>query len=550
MARRDGLVRVRKRPGLQLRSQTADATFNFKPPKDPKTGQPKQYTLAELTDAINETLLSKGYILVRGETTFRLWPSDTKIDPALVRRVHVDELKSLAVRDVVQTVLPLNALVAEDQVANVQKMMSKIGEVVALTGGRNALLMTDLAGNLSRIVDDLRSSEGVDGSQAETYSYVCQFVKARDAASQVREFLGAEPAQDQHRGQDGGRGFDRFNPGGFNPGGFDPRMMMDPRMMDPRMMMDPRGGGDPRRGGFGARGGKPIHIVHDDATNSVHVNAAADQVSRAKAFLTKIDIGKEKIIPGKAEWQSYPVPAGSAEAMAQALQDVYRVTSVRVRALSGNQIWVYATPADQLDIIEYINGYGKANKEITKTLSAGSMDLTDAVTLLKAMFPLPDKGGPFIDKHPNGNGIVVRGKPEQIADIEAVLGKGMGSSGTSDTATESDKVRILNLKDGSAAGPGRGDQAAHGGDGGAATQDQPSGRARGSAGAGWAADASDSATTGSQSGRRKEGGDRTGCDQDLRTWHPRPRPVEDAGDGWRTDRRPRRGEEEERQAPH
>ena len=110
------------------------------------------------------------------------------------------------------------------------------------------------------------------------------------------------------------------------------------------------------------------------------------------------------------------------------------MTSVRVRALSGNQILVYATPADQLDIIEYINGYGKANKEITKTLSAGSMDLTDAVTLLKAMFPLPDKGGPFIDKHPNGNGIVVRGKPEQIADIEAVLGKGMGSSGTSDTS--------------------------------------------------------------------------------------------------------------------
>src|SRR5262249_33259747 len=63
-----------------------DATFNFKPPKDPKTNQPRQYTLTDMTDVINETLLAKGFILVRGETTFRLWPSDTKIDPALVRR--------------------------------------------------------------------------------------------------------------------------------------------------------------------------------------------------------------------------------------------------------------------------------------------------------------------------------------------------------------------------------------------------------------------------------------------------------------------------------
>ena len=170
-----------------------------------------------MTDVINESLLSKDYILVRGETTFRLWPADTKIDPALVRRVHVDELKSLAVRDVVQAVLPLKTLVAEDQVANVQKMMSKIGEVVALTGGRNALLMIDLAGNLSRIVDDLQVQRGRGRPTAETYSYVCQYVKARDAASQVREFLGAEPAQDPRRGQDRRPRFRPLQPGRIQP---------------------------------------------------------------------------------------------------------------------------------------------------------------------------------------------------------------------------------------------------------------------------------------------------------------------------------------------
>ena len=71
------------------------ATFNFIPPKDPKTKQPKQYTLTDITDVINETLLAKGFILVRRQTTFRLWPADKAIDPSLVRRVSVDELKTL-----------------------------------------------------------------------------------------------------------------------------------------------------------------------------------------------------------------------------------------------------------------------------------------------------------------------------------------------------------------------------------------------------------------------------------------------------------------------
>src|SRR5262249_7791155 len=201
--------------------------------------------------------------------TFRHGLSDTKIDPALVRRVPLDELKSLPVRDVVQTVLPLKALVAEDQVSNVLKMMSKIGEVVPLTGGRNALLMTDLAGNLRRIADDLKSSEGEDGFEGDQYSYVCLYIKARDAASQVRELLLGPQGTDQgdSRGRDR---FDRFGGGGF-PGGFDPRMMgqgFDPRMMDPRMQGDPGGGGGRR---FGARQQKPTHVISDDATNSVHI---------------------------------------------------------------------------------------------------------------------------------------------------------------------------------------------------------------------------------------------------------------------------------------
>src|SRR4051794_27361557 len=50
--------------GLAFNSETKppDGTFAFIPPKDPKTGQPRQYTLAEITDLLNETLVSKGFV--------------------------------------------------------------------------------------------------------------------------------------------------------------------------------------------------------------------------------------------------------------------------------------------------------------------------------------------------------------------------------------------------------------------------------------------------------------------------------------------------------
>ena len=152
-------------------------TYNFTPPKNPKTGLPKKYTLSEVTDLINEALLTKGFILVRGTQTFQLWPADKPIDPILVRRVSLDELKTLAKRDLVQIVLPLGSFVASEQVNNVKKMMTTgIGDVIAMDGGRNALILTDTAGVLRQIVKDMTSED--NGVNAEMYQYTCKHVKA------------------------------------------------------------------------------------------------------------------------------------------------------------------------------------------------------------------------------------------------------------------------------------------------------------------------------------------------------------------------------------
>lgn len=429
--------------GLAFNSveKAPSGTFNFMPPKDPKTGAYKQYTISGVTDLINESLLSKNYVLIRGETTFRLWPADKPIDVTLVRRVRPEDLQTLGARDMVQTTLQLRILSAPDQVADVKKMMSPTGECVALSGS-NTLLMTDLAGNLRRIIEDLKESE--DGDRvSEQVAHKCEYVKARDARSHLIELLrGSEqPAADPRMSDP------RFGGGDPRFGGGDPRFGGG----DPRF-----GGGDPRSrmGGFGgsSRGGRPLNVISDDATNTVYVNGTADKVGQAKAFLQKYDVpsspGAKKIAPTKPEFQTYPVSAGNADAMAAYLAEQYRGTTIKVRAISGNQIMVLATQDDHLDIAEIIGKFGKTTNATTKTLPVSTIDVGEAATLLKGMFPTPERGGPFIDKSPTGNAIVVRAKPEQILEVEQALKAATGESEGSGTASAT--MKIITLKEGSA----------------------------------------------------------------------------------------------------
>src|SRR5262245_5134088 len=429
-----------------------DGTFNFTPPKDPKTGQPMQYTLSRVTDIINESLLAKNFVLVRGETTFRLWPADQPIDQSLVRRVSLEELPTLAARDMVQIVLKLSALNADEQVSDVRRMMSKAGEVVPLDG-QNALLMIDNARNLPRMGADLKASESADGGAAEQFSHKCVYVLARNAATHLRELLGTWTARTMDPRMTpggfsgfGGGGFDpRFSGGGFGGfGGFQPGgggFTFTPGAgggggFDPRSLDGGRGGGgrDRMRGGFTRSTGKPTKVVADDVTNTVYINGPAEKVAQGKSFIAKYDVapyaGAEKVPPGSPEFQTYPVAAGMADGFALALQEYYRGTNVRVRALSGSQIIVYATPADHLDIIKYLNNLSKNTNEVAKTIELSGIDVSEAVLMLTKMFPAQDKGGPYIGAHPNGTGVVVRGKPEQVKDVELVLSKGINATTT------------------------------------------------------------------------------------------------------------------------
>src|SRR5262249_3291874 len=119
----------------------------------PGAGVPS--TLAEVMDLLNEQLLQQHYLLIRGEKTITLVPSDEKIDPSLVPRVEAQELGRFGRTELVSVVVHLKALVADKVAPSVKKLMGTFGEIVVLPEG-NRLVLQDTAGNLRSVYQLLR----------------------------------------------------------------------------------------------------------------------------------------------------------------------------------------------------------------------------------------------------------------------------------------------------------------------------------------------------------------------------------------------------------
>ena len=102
-----------------------------------------------------------------------------------------------------------------------------------------------------------------------------------------------------------------------------------------------------------------------------------------------------------------------------------------------------------IEIQEHISKITEANNATAKTIPVGGMELSSAVTILKGMFLDPVKGGPYIEAHPNGTGVLVRGKKDQVADVELAIKNGLQEGG--EGISGSGNIQIINLKEGSGA---------------------------------------------------------------------------------------------------
>jgi type II secretory pathway component GspD/PulD (secretin) len=123
----------------------------------PAKGKGK-FTLAEITDILNEMLLTQKYILIRRDATFTVLPGDEKVDPILVPRVRLDDLAKRGKTELVSVLLPLTVLKAKDSAPEIKKLMGTFGDIVVLDKP-NQFVLQDTAGNLRQIQQMIKDME-------------------------------------------------------------------------------------------------------------------------------------------------------------------------------------------------------------------------------------------------------------------------------------------------------------------------------------------------------------------------------------------------------
>jgi type II secretory pathway component GspD/PulD (secretin) len=119
-------------------------TFTFIAPRN------KKYSLPEAIDVINEALLAQKYLLIRRPHSFVLVPADEKIDPSWLARVDVRDLDRHGNTELVEVVVPLTTISAEDVAPEIKKLLGPFGQVTPIRSA-NQLILQDTVGNLRRI---------------------------------------------------------------------------------------------------------------------------------------------------------------------------------------------------------------------------------------------------------------------------------------------------------------------------------------------------------------------------------------------------------------
>jgi len=389
--------------GLNVISNNKPAgTFTFIAPK--VNGQPREYTIPEVIDIINEALVQQKFMLIRREASFTIVLADEVINDWILPRIRTEDLPTRGKSEMVSIILQLNVLVAEDMVPEVRKMMGPFGDVVALTKS-NQLMLKDTAGNLSRIVKTIDDIEKNEKGQSESFSHTCVYIKARDAERMLKELLG------------------------------DPRIMMAQIMAAAQPRRDEQG--RVVQAPPPAQKIRMYYITSDERLNSVMVTGPADKIAQARDIMKKVDVpqaGQKPVTVGNPVLKTYSVPAGSAADVARTLQDIYRTSNtVRVTAVGTAAIMVYAPPEDQFDVANLITGNGVAGGSQTKMIPLTTLSASDVSFTLKGMFTDARTGaGPYIEGDSARNVVIIKGTADQIADVEAALkaiGEAGGSSG-------------------------------------------------------------------------------------------------------------------------
>ncbi len=400
----------------------------------------QEYTVTEALDVLNGYLLQKGYVLVRRDRFLVCINIDDGIPPNTVPSITVEELPQRGRNELVSLTIPLESVEADKVVAEIRELLGPQGKATAMKN-TNSLVVMDIGSNVRRVYGLLKNGISIDNRESAFKAIPVKHISALEAERMVRRLFGLNPLTSSSVAttpQFGGGGFPGGGFGGPFGGGFPGGF----------------GGGDPRFGGGwsrdGGRDGRDqqqsapqtsrstsagtqspyvgkIQLAADTRTNHLLVTASAAHVKLVEEAVKSFDTNKD-VNGGEIRAEDNPI---RLKAYSVAGADVAQVARTLSLILPGLAIVDDARTAKL-----HIQGTDEEHREVEKLLKeiagdGGSssvavinlirLDPVGAAGTLKNLFSGEGARAPSIEADSQGRRLMVRGTPDQVTQVRAIL---------------------------------------------------------------------------------------------------------------------------------
>ncbi len=336
---------------LQWLAKSSQMTLDWQELPENKLNLATQssYTIDEARDLLNMHLAARGFTLLRRGEVLALVKLD-KLNPALVPRVQPEELATRDAHELVRVSFPLDWLVADEAVKEFEPMKSPFGKLTPMSA-TNRLEALDTVANLRQIQELLRREQSAHGEERLVVEFKLKHVRAEDIIEKLSTLVGAE--NNLLRPQDRAR-------------------MQQFAQMRQRGEEDKNRNNNNNNNRAQQRDVQPVHLVINDAENSVLANAPPDKLAVIRQAVQALDVpsaANNQLSDATTRMKIYRTKSMDPEAMQELIEDLVenrklgKTTQVQSDD-NSNTLIVYATPADHLAIANLVSQIGDDGRDV------------------------------------------------------------------------------------------------------------------------------------------------------------------------------------------
>lgn len=397
---------------LQLFADGAGLTLDMQrvPPGSLTHLDRKEYSATRALDIINGYLIRKGFGVVRKDGFLVVVNLDEQLDQSLVPEVTLDELKqtgddkSVGDNQLVTVRINVEGLDTARTAQEIEALLGPWGSMIALTQSQ-VIMVTDIGANLRRILGLLENAARPDESTFESYHLKNIDVEEAEPLL-LTQFGMRQAATNVSAATESGRYRDRRS-----------RDDRDSPPVPPTSI-------------------DSLQVASDVRTNSLLVTGTAAQHALVKTILLAIDVGESpngtplSRTGRRGKYLSvYDVSSSDAREVTKTLDAIMPGVVVNEDGRNG-RIHIMATEREHEEVgllIRQLDGAG--GRQSVAVIALVKMDPLLAASTLRSLFISEGTEAPTIETDLYGRRLIVRGEPDQVAQIKSVLAE-LGEDGS------------------------------------------------------------------------------------------------------------------------